>query len=130
VQLRIYQNQLTMEYAIFGLVTVIILIALYLAYAQFAVWARRNRNSEMPAVNALTINKEGIAISTPFVGLLMLVAAFAFFYMYVETVYTISDKAESLRVRTENSVYPSGKQESSTAPAVQAANSPADKAAQ
>lgn len=103
-QFKLYDNQLRMELFIFGLVSIIVLAALSLAIAQFAVWAKHTKDGNLVEASAFTANKDGVVLNTPFVGLLMLLGAFAFFYLYISSVYVISDRATSVENRIkENS---------------------------
>lgn len=95
-EVSLFLNQQKMELPIFLLVLAIVLTALYLAHAQLRVWMKRPMSSDGSNATALSISKEGLVLNTPFVGLLMLVGAFGFFYMYIDKVYTIQPRSEAL----------------------------------
>jgi ABC-type multidrug transport system fused ATPase/permease subunit len=126
-EIELYNNQRFMEWPIFGLVVLIVFAALVLAYMQLASWLVSKENLSEKST-ALSINKNGIELNTPFVGLLMLVGAFAFFYMYVDQVYSIQTRAEKIAAQIlksgGNSAAASG------APVAGAVNNPARAASQ
>ncbi len=120
-EVTLFNNQQKMELPIFALVFVIVLTSLYLAHAQLRAWLKRGGTEKPADTTALAINRDGLTLNTPFVGLLMLVGAFAFFYMYIDKVYSVQQRSDALRRQIE--LYPKTESGAAAAPSLAASQS-------
>ena len=85
VRLTIFRRQLVYHPLILITVLLLVLSSTVLVFLQFRRWNNESNANE----SSLDLGKEGFKIKTPFVGLMMLVASYAFFYLYILEVYRI-----------------------------------------
>jgi hypothetical protein len=86
---RVFEWQLLSERIIFVAVLVVVLAGLYFAAVQFHIGLRRR--GAAPAVTEISASAEGIKVSSPVLGVIILTLSLAFFYLYLVYVYPISE---------------------------------------
>lgn len=86
---RVFEWQLLSERIIFVAVLVVVLAGIYFAAVQFHVGLRRR--GAAPAVTEISASAEGIKVSSPILGVIILTLSLAFFYLYLIYVYPISE---------------------------------------
>jgi len=88
---RVFEWQLTSSKVIF--VTVLLLVSAGIAFAaiQFRAGLKRAQPDGPDAVTALDVSTTGIKVSSPILGVIILVISLAFFYLYLVYVYPISE---------------------------------------
>ncbi|WP_020560135.1 hypothetical protein [Thiofilum flexile] len=100
-----FEWQLLSSQLIFGVFFVFVLSGLYFSYLQFtAVKTTANSLSstpEAPVVSQLDISATGVKVSSPVIGLLILVLSLVLFYIYVKEVYPIKTVEEVNRATVE-----------------------------
>lgn len=84
---RVFQWQYYSSIVIFIIVITIVFVGLYFSWMQFH--ATENPN-EMPETN-MEVSASGLKVSSPVLGVIILVLSFAFFYLYLVYVYPIVD---------------------------------------
>lgn len=101
---RVFEWQLVSSKIIFVVVTLLVLIGLYFSWVQFRSSLRRqittsqesqegkpqSLTSEGP-VTELEATLSGVRISSPILGVIILIVSFLFFYLYLVYVYPISE---------------------------------------
>jgi hypothetical protein len=89
--LRLLNRQLFYHPIILFVVLFLVLSSTVLVVIQFISWSRKSNSAE----STFEIGKDGLKVKSPFIGLLMLVASYGFFYLYILEVYRIHPSATS-----------------------------------
>ena len=79
-------RQLFYHPVILAVVVILVLTGTLLVVWQFAAKTKSSKNSD---ASEFELGKEGMKLRSNFIGLLMLVASYAFFYLYILEVYRI-----------------------------------------
>jgi len=87
---RAYTWQHWGTYVIYMVVVILVFSGLIMAWRQFN--AGLDTNGSGPAVNTIEISKSGIKLSSPVLGLIILVISLGFFYLFIDEVYPLRDK--------------------------------------
>jgi hypothetical protein len=83
--LRLLNRQLIYHPIILTVVLILVLTSTSLVVVQFITWSRNSSVTE----STFEVGKDGLKVKSPFIGLLMLIASYAFFYLYILEVYRI-----------------------------------------
>jgi len=86
---KAFEQQHVATWVIFTVVHALILFGAVLSWLQF----RRGSSED---VTTLKLNREGIAVSSPILGVIILSLSLAFYYLYIAHVYEIKPVAEKL----------------------------------
>jgi hypothetical protein len=121
---RIFEHQNTYTVFIFIVVNTLVLAGLYFAWLQFNATvhlSRRIRNTSLPnspqadkgtgpdlnqsaiATSELKLGPDGLAISSSFIGLIILGFSMGFYFMYLQYVYPI----HTVDAQSSSSLHPS-----------------------
>ncbi len=89
---RVFEWQLMSSKIIFVIVIFLVLAGLYFSWLQFKVDMnqRTDHNNQQP-VSTLEASVQGVKISSPVLGVIILVISLLFFYLYLEHVYPIEE---------------------------------------
>lgn len=89
---RVFAWQLFSSKVIFATVLVLVFSGIAFAALQFYAGFRRQVASELPeAVTQLDLSTTGLKVSSPVLGVIILVLSLAFFYLYLVHVYPIAE---------------------------------------
>ena len=91
---RSFEWQLWSSRVIFWTVIALVLASIYFAAVQFHATLAALRQSTTPPASAGTVTasaKDGISVTSPVLGVIILAMAFAFFYLYLVYVYQITE---------------------------------------
>ncbi len=83
---KVFQWQYVSSIIIFYVVIGIVAIGLYFSWMQF----HASRGGEV-GITSIEASKEGLKLSSPVLGVIILVLSLAFFYLYLVHVYPISE---------------------------------------
>ncbi len=88
---RVFEWQLFSSKVIFA--TVLMLVGAGMAFAaiQFRAGMRRARGEEVQEVTEVNLSATSVKVSSPVLGVIILVISLAFFYLYLVYVYPISE---------------------------------------
>lgn len=89
--ITLFNKQLTYHPLILATVLTLVLSSTCLVIVQFWRWSKESSVTE----STLEITKDGLKVKSPFIGLLMLLASYAFFYLYILEVYKIRTIGET-----------------------------------
>ena len=92
---RVFEWQLLSSKIIFFVVVFLVIAGIYFAYVQFQSDLSKKGKKNIDHGNTpteISMGKEGIKVSSPILGVIILVISFLFFYMYLIYVYPIEDK--------------------------------------
>lgn len=96
IRQRNFEWQLLSSQLIFGVFVIFVLCGLYFSYLQFTAKKMPTANNsnlpnppEAPIVSQLDISATGVKVSSPVIGLLILVLSLVLFYIYVKEVYPL-----------------------------------------
>jgi hypothetical protein len=88
----VFTWQLVSSLVILVVVLLLVFVALYFAAVQFhATIARPGAATQPTDVTAVEASLQGIKVTSPILGVIILVIAFAFFYLYLRYVYPINE---------------------------------------
>ena len=94
----VFEWQLFSARLIFVTVVLLVAFGIYFAAVQFHVGLRRKaspetgeKESTAPAVTKISASLEGVQVTSPVLGVIILVISLAFFYMYLVFVYPIEN---------------------------------------
>ncbi|SFI35925.1 hypothetical protein [Jannaschia pohangensis] len=87
-RLAVFKWQYLSSQVIFYVVIAIVLIGLYFSWMQFH---RDQIGDAPPAVTEISAKKDGFSVSSPVLGVIILVLSLGFFYLYLVHVYPISE---------------------------------------
>jgi hypothetical protein len=82
-RVRVMEWQHRSSVALFFVVTGVVVIGVALAYLEF----RKGTSG----VNSLKLSREGLEISSPVIGLIILSISLGFFYLYLQNVYPVTE---------------------------------------
>jgi hypothetical protein len=89
---HVFTWQLVSSLVILVVVLLLVFVALYFAAVQFhATIARPGAATQPTDVTAVEASLQGIKVTSPILGVIILVIAFAFFYLYLRYVYPINE---------------------------------------
>ena len=100
---QVFRWQFRSSWVIFGIVNLVVLVGLYFSWLQFRIGLRTgaiaagdslNRSGETSSqglVTELTLSSKEIRVSSPVLGVIILVLSLAFYYLYLVYVYPIKE---------------------------------------
>src|SRR5262245_17417057 len=88
---RVFEWQLFSSKLIFLIVLMLVSVGVIFAALQFRAGLRRTRADARDAATAIDVSTGGIKVSSPVLGVIILVISLAFFYLYLVYVYPISE---------------------------------------
>lgn len=91
---RVFEWQLFSSRIIFAIVLALVAAGMSFAALQFYVGFRRQTGTAPAAIDAVTqldLSTAGLKVSSPVLGVIILVISLAFFYLYLVYVYPISE---------------------------------------
>jgi hypothetical protein len=92
---RVFEWQLLSSKIIFVVVVLLVLAGLYFSWLQFrADISKKNENDSgdtQQSVSTLEASAQGIKVSSPVLGVVILVISLLFFYLYLQYVYPIKE---------------------------------------
>jgi hypothetical protein len=86
---RVFEWQLASSKIIFGVVLLLVAAGVAFAALQFYVGLKKRRPADV--TTELDVSTTGIKVSSPVLGVIILVISLAFFYLYLVYVYPISE---------------------------------------
>jgi hypothetical protein len=101
---RLYERQL--YYHPIVLATVIVIVLTGVIFCGFQVW--RDIHAHSSAATTFKVSRDGIELSSSVVGLIALCLSFLFFYLYVTTIYHITEGNWSSPAPAQASAAPGG----------------------
>lgn len=87
----VFEWQLFSSKVIFWLVVTLVVIGVYFSWLQFRAGLPREGEKAEPAETTIEATTGGIKVSSPILGVIILVLSLAFFYLYLVHVYPISE---------------------------------------
>lgn len=88
---RVFEWQLASSKAIFATVLMLVAAGMVFAAIQFRVGLRRPEGAPADVATQVDLTASGVKVSSPVLGVIILVISLAFFYLYLVYVYPISE---------------------------------------
>lgn len=90
---RVFSWQLLSSKIIFVVVIFLVLTGIYFSWLQFRadMLDRQQHEDQEQAVSTIEASSEGIKVSSPVLGVIILVLSLLFFYLYLQYVYPIEE---------------------------------------
>lgn len=88
---RVFQWQLLSSKVIFVVVIFLVLAGIYFSWLQFRADLRKSGDGGEQSVSTLEASGKGIKVSSPVLGVIILVISLLFFYLYLQHVYPIEE---------------------------------------
>ena len=85
---------MTFALVIIGYLIVLFLVGIYFSGVQFhrsLRWKQIKEPAEMEGITEIEASLKGIRVSSPVLGVIILIISFLFFYLYLVHVYPISE---------------------------------------